>query len=82
MDIVRHAARNLVGADGARFIVRDGDNAFYAEEDAIGPLWKGRRFPLNTCVSGWSMLNRQPAVIKDIYQDARIVPGSLPNHIC
>jgi signal transduction histidine kinase len=72
MDIVRHAARNLVGADGATFIVRDGDNAFYAEEDAIGPLWKGRRFPLNTCVSGWSMLNRQPAVIKDIYQDARI----------
>ena len=45
MDIVRHAARNLVGADGATFIVRDGENAFYAEEDAIGPLWKGRRFP-------------------------------------
>jgi len=74
MDIVRHAARNLVGADGATFILRDGDNAFYAEEDAIGPLWKSRRFPLNTCVSGWSMLNRQPAVIKDIYQDARVAP--------
>lgn len=73
MDIVRHAARNLVGADGAAFIVREGENAFYAEEDAIGPLWKGRRFPLGACVSGWSMLNRQPAVIKDIYQDARIV---------
>jgi len=73
MDIVRHAARNLVGADGATFILREGENAFYAEEDAIGPLWKGRRFPLSTCVSGWSMLNRQPAVIKDICQDARIV---------
>jgi signal transduction histidine kinase len=72
MDIVRHSARNLVGADGATFIVRDGENAFYAEEDAIGPLWKGRRFPLNSCVSGWSMLTRQPAVIKDVYQDARI----------
>jgi signal transduction histidine kinase len=73
MDIVRHAARNLVGADGATVILREGENAFYAEEDAIGPLWKGRRFPLNSCVSGWSMLNRQPGVIKDVYQDARIV---------
>src|SRR3569833_3103531 len=73
IDIVRHAARNLVGADGAAFIVRDGENAFYADEDAIGPLWKGRRCALSTCGSGWSMLNRQPAVIKDIYQDARIV---------
>ncbi|HWM66332.1 MAG TPA: ATP-binding protein [Steroidobacteraceae bacterium] len=72
MDIVRHSARNLVGADGASFILRDGENSFYAEEDAIGPLWKGRRFPLSSCVSGWSMLNRQPAVIKDVYQDARI----------
>jgi signal transduction histidine kinase len=72
MDIVRHSARNLVGADGASFILRDGENSYYAEEDAIGPLWKGRRFPLTSCVSGWSMLNRQPAVIKDVYQDARI----------
>jgi hypothetical protein len=72
MDIVRHSARNLVGADGASFILRDGENSFYAEENAIGPLWKGRRFPLSSCVSGWSMLNRQPAVIKDVYQDARI----------
>jgi len=73
IDIVRHAARNLVGADGAAFILRDGENAFYADEDAIDPLWKGRRVALSTCVSGWTMLNRQPAVIKDIYQDARIV---------
>ena len=73
MDIVRHSARNLVGADGAAFILREGENAHYAEEDAVGPLFKSHRFPLNICISGWSMLNRQPAAIKDIYQDARIV---------
>jgi len=59
-------------ADGASFILRDGENCFYVEEDALGPLWKGRRFPLSSCVGGWAMLNRQAAVIKDIYQDARI----------
>src|SRR5581483_219834 len=43
-----------------------------ADEDAVSPLWKGQRFPLDTCISGWAMLNRQPAVIEDIYADDRI----------
>lgn len=72
MDVVKHAARNLTGADGATFILRDGDKCFYADEDAISPLWKGQRFPLNACISGWVMLNRQPALIEDIYADPRI----------
>ena len=72
MDIVRRAARQLTGADGASFVLRDGDKCFYAEEDAISPLWKGQRFPINTCISGWAMLNRRPAVIEDIYADSRI----------
>ncbi len=72
MDVVRRAARALTGADGATFVLRDGDKCFYAEEDAIAPLWKGQRFPLTLCISGWTMLNRQPAVIEDIYADPRI----------
>ncbi len=72
MDIVRKAARNLTGADGATFVLRDGNKCFYAEEDAISPLWKGQRFPMNICISGWVMLNRAPAVIEDIYADPRI----------
>jgi signal transduction histidine kinase/CheY-like chemotaxis protein len=72
MDIVRHAARALVDADGAAFVLRDGDLCYYAEEDAIAPLWKGQRFPLETCISGWSMLNCKAAAIEDIYLDARI----------
>lgn len=72
MEIVRHAARDLTGADGASFVLRDGDMCFYAEEDAISPLWKGCRFPMSSCISGWAMLNREPAVIEDIYSDARV----------
>ncbi len=45
MAIVRRAARDLSGADGATFILREGDQCHYVDEDAIGPLWKGRRFP-------------------------------------
>ncbi|MBL9037543.1 MAG: GAF domain-containing protein [Archangium sp.] len=72
MAIVRTAARELTGADGATFVLRDGGNCYYADEDAISPLWKGRRFPLTACISGWAMLNKQSVAIEDIYLDARI----------
>jgi PAS domain S-box-containing protein len=72
MAVVRRAARELTGADGATFVLRDGDKCFYAEENAIEPLWKGQRFPMSLCISGWVMLNREAAVIEDIYADARI----------
>lgn len=72
MAIVRKAARELTGADGATFVLRDQDLCYYAEENAISPLWKGQRFPIQTCISGWVMLNAKPAVIKDIYADPRI----------
>lgn len=70
--IVREAARTLTGADGATFVLRDGDQCFYVDENAIAPLWKGRRFPMSACISGWVMLNGSPAVIGDIYRDPRI----------
>ena len=44
--IVRRAARRLTGADGATFVLRDGGQCYYADEEAIEPLWKGQRFPL------------------------------------
>ena len=69
--IIRSAARALTGADGATFVLRDGDQSFYADEDAIAPLWKGQRFPMSACISGWVMNHRQAAVIEDIYADAR-----------
>jgi len=70
--IVRTAARELTGCDGATFVLRDGDSCYYADEDAIAPLWKGSRFPLEICISGWAMLHRDVAVIPNIYQDARV----------
>jgi diguanylate cyclase (GGDEF)-like protein len=70
--VVGTAARRLTAADGATLVLRDGEECFYVDEDAIEPLWKGKRFPLSTCISGWSMLNGEPAAIEDIYADDRI----------
>ncbi len=70
--VVRSAAREACGADGVTVVVRDGEECCYVDEDAIGPLWKGRRFPMQDCISGWAMLNGRTAVISDIYADERI----------
>lgn len=72
VEIVRAGARDLSGADGATFVLRDGELCHYVDEDAISPLWKGCRFPMETCISGWAMLHGKPAVIPDITVDARI----------
>jgi len=70
--IVRTSARRLLKADGATFVLRDLDHCYYADEDAISPLWKGQRFPLESCISGWAMVNREAVAIEDIYADPRI----------
>ncbi len=69
---VCRAARDLLGADGAAFIIREGDEVYYADTDAVAPLWKGQRFPATACVSGWSIIERQPAVIENVYEDDRV----------
>ena len=71
-EAVRTGARQLVGADGATFVLRDQGNCFYMDEDAMTPLWKGRRFPLERCISGWAMLHRETVIIEDVFQDDRI----------
>ncbi|MCX6272237.1 MAG: response regulator [Bacteroidetes bacterium] len=70
--IIKKSIGTLMKADGSAFILREGDQCFYAEEEAIEPLWKGQRFPMDSCVSGWAMINKQPVIIEDIYNDARV----------
>lgn len=72
VEIVKHAARIGADADGASFVLPDGDRCYYVDEDAIAPLWKGRRFPMSQCISGWAMQHRAAAVIPDIREDPRI----------
>lgn len=72
IDPVKYAARVATGADGVSFVLRDGDQCFYADEDAISPLWKGLRFPMHSCISGWAMLHRTGVAVPDIRVDSRI----------
>lgn len=72
MTVLSESARRLSGADGVTVVLREDDLCHYVEESSIAPLWKGRRFPLEACISGWCMLHRQQVAIEDIYADPRI----------
>lgn len=72
VDILRETAREIVGAQGISVILRDDDTCFYVAEDAIGPLWTGGRFPLQSCISGWAMTRRETVLISDIRLDPRV----------
>jgi hypothetical protein len=68
--ILRDTVRSLIGAHA--LVLRDGDFCHYVAEDAIGPLWKGQKFPMAACISGWAMIKRQTVCIPDIRFDKRI----------
>ncbi|WP_244507805.1 GAF domain-containing protein [Methylobacterium phyllostachyos] len=72
VSVLQSTARQIVGSDGISVVLREGDTVFYAAEDAIEPLWRGRRFPVAACISGWCMLNGQTAVVPDIESDPRV----------
>ena len=38
----------------------------------MSPLWKGQRFPVSDCISGWAMMHRTAVTISDVRRDERI----------
>ncbi|MEV4510856.1 GAF domain-containing protein [Dactylosporangium sp. NPDC049525] len=70
--IIRGTARRLVNAHGSTVVLLEDGDCFYADEDAVSPLWKGQRFPVQQCISGWAILHRQPAIVPDIRVDERV----------
>jgi len=76
VEIIRRTARRLIGSDGITIILRDEDRCHYVEEDAIRPLWKGQKFPMESCISGLAMVHGDTIVIPDITVDARV-----PQHL-
>lgn len=70
---LKASARAGVKAHGVTIVRLDDDgHCNYADEDAMSPLWKGQRFPVDRCISGWAMMNGQTVVVPDIRVDDRI----------
>ena len=72
LEVLRAQAREIADADGVAVIKRDGAEVAYVGEDAIAPLWTGQRFPIERCITGLAILGREPIILPDITQDARV----------
>lgn len=73
--IVSDAGRDLVGSDGATFVLREGDHAFVVEQIGSEQIWKGRRFPLDSSITGRAILGREPVVIEDVRTHPLVPPS-------
>ena len=83
IDLLRRTARRIAGSDGIAVALREGETCRYVAEDAIEPLWRGSRFPLDACVSGWAMRNDETVVVPDIAADPRVPrPAYANKSIC
>jgi PAS domain S-box-containing protein len=70
--IACEAARELMAADGATILLREGEEWRYVDEDAISPLWKSRQVPASDRISGWVMRSGQPVVVPNVRLDDRL----------
>ena len=70
--LVIEEVRQRVAADGVSFVLRDDETCYYIDDHAISTLWRGLKFPVSSCISGWCMTNDKIAFIPDVYKDARI----------
>ena len=70
--VISHTARRLTRANGSGLVLFEGTHCFFVDEDGIGPGWRGRRIPLDSCVAGWAIRNRKPIVIPDVREDIRL----------
>lgn len=76
---LKTAAKRLIHCDASCIIMRVDEDCHYIDEDSEQPLWKGMKFPLDNCITGWVIKHGSTAVIPNIYDDAR-VPADLYRH--
>jgi diguanylate cyclase (GGDEF)-like protein len=69
-EIVRDAALELVGSDGASVLLPEGDGCCFPRHSALA-LARSERSKLESSAGGWAMRNRCPAIIPDVAHDPR-----------
>lgn len=70
--VLSRTARRLVRSDGSSLVLVEGSLAHYVDEDGVGPGWRGRRIPLDGCVTGWCVRQRRTVAIDDVRADIRL----------
>lgn len=71
---VTRAIRRLTDADGATFVLKEGESCYYTDEDTAAPAWIGSRFPLPQRIHGWAMAHSHTVVLDDVHGDGHVPP--------
>jgi len=66
--VVCGVVRQLTGADGATFVLRDGMHVIHVADDVVG---RGKRVPIEGGIAGWVMLHREAAAVANVDGDER-----------
>ncbi len=75
--LISDFARKVAQSDGATFVLReDGDMGHCVAESAETPQFTGRRFPLETGLTGRVILSGEPVTIADINNHPWVKPGT------
>ncbi|QKT03850.1 diguanylate cyclase [Ectothiorhodospiraceae bacterium 2226] len=74
--IVAAAARELIGAQGATVVLREGSACYFLEASAMPADWSAKRFALDSCISGRVIEQRTACAIEDVQADPRIAAES------
>lgn len=75
-EVVRDAALELVGSDGASVLLPEGDGCYFPRHSTLALVRGGERCSVESSAGGWAMRNRCPAIIPDVANDPR-TPFSL-----
>ena len=71
IDLLTRMVRALLQADGATFVVREGDRCRYADEDAVAPLWQ-------RVLAWWLGPARPPDLPDFLREDVGLPPRPTP----
>jgi signal transduction histidine kinase len=70
------AARELLGAHGSSFAIRDGDEVRHVGRRGVGWVEAGRRFAIDACLSGRALLEGEVAIV-DVDEPSTVMAQSL-----
>lgn len=70
-EVVRDAALELVGSDGASVLLPEGDGCYFPRHSTLTLSRCGERCGVEASAGGWAMRNRCPAIIPDVARDPR-----------
>ncbi|MCW3787459.1 PAS domain S-box protein [Plebeiibacterium sediminum] len=78
-NIILNTARKLSNSDVVNYVVTENNFCNYIAENSNERILRGKKFPLDSSICGWSILKKTIIVIDDISQDNTVKQNEYKN---